>query len=245
MIEPRHRSLDRFDRGRFWRCGPAHYDHVKPERTRRGNFAVGGIAAAVLRNNHIDGVRGQQRAIVSLAERPARGNVGHVRQRQRRIDRIDAADQIMMLRRAGEGRDLVTAKRDKNAARFVTDSDHRRAGITHLDPVIALYGGPGRPAQRHERHSDLTRGRCGIGRNDAGIGMRRINQCVDVLLEEVIGKTASTAEPADANRYGLRHGRSRPSGERQRDVETAAFGEAFAEQAPFRCATEDEDTVHD
>jgi hypothetical protein len=244
MIEPGNRSLDRFDRRCFWRRGAAQHDDAKPERARRGNFAVSGIAAAVLRYDNVDRVRSQQGAIVGLAERPSRSNVGRVVQRQRRIHRIDAADQIMMLRRANERCKFVAAKRNKDAARFVADSDHRRGGIAYLGPAIACNGGPGRPAQRHERHAGLARGRYGIGRNDACIGMGRVDQRADALLDEIIGEARSAAKAADTNRYGMRHRRSRAAGERQRNLDAAALGETFAEQTTLRCAAENKDAVH-
>jgi hypothetical protein len=244
MIEPGNRSLDRFDRRRFWRCRPAQHDDANSERTRRGDLAIGCIAAAVLRYDNLDRVRGQQCAIVSLAERPSRGNVGHVGQRQRRIDRIDAADQIMMLRRTDEGCEFVAAERNKDAARFVSDSDHRRGGIAHLDPAITRDSSPGRSAQRHERYSGLARGAYGIDRNDARIGMGRVDQRVYTLLDEITGEPRGAAKTTDANRYGMRHRRSRATGKRQRDIEAAALGEALAQQAAFRCAAENKDAVH-
>ena len=42
------------------------------ERARRGDLAVGRGAAAVLGDDDVDAVLGQQRAIVGLAERAAR-----------------------------------------------------------------------------------------------------------------------------------------------------------------------------
>ena len=151
---------------------------------------------------------------------------------------------MMLRRRGGEGCEFVAAKRNKDPARFISDSDHRRGGIAHLDPVIACDGSPGRPAQRHERHAGLARGGYSIGRNDARIGMGRVDQGVDTLRDEIIGEPRGAAKATDANWYGMRHRRSRAAGERQRDIEAAALGEAFAQQTTLRCAAENEDASH-
>ena len=67
----------------------------------------------------------------------------------------------------------------------------------------------------------------------------------DLLHTLRAGTCSVTAtKAADANRQGMGHRRSRASGERQRDIEAAALGEAFAQQAAFRRAAEDKDAVH-
>ena len=51
------------------------------KRSRRGDLAVGGLAAAVLGDDDFDTVLLQQRALVVLAEGAARHDVCRVRQR--------------------------------------------------------------------------------------------------------------------------------------------------------------------
>ena len=158
MIEPGDGILDRVDRGSR-RCGrPAQQNDLNPERAGCCDFAIGRAAAAVLGNDDLDVMRCHQRAVVGFAERAARGDVGHMRQWQWRIDRIDAADQITMLRRAGKWRELVAAERDKDAARCLADGAYRGAGIVHLDPAVAGDGAPRRPAQGHKRYVAVARG---------------------------------------------------------------------------------------
>ena len=67
-----------------------------------------------------------------------------MRQRQRRLDRIDAADQIKVLRRVGERRKLVAAERNKDAARRLPERAHGLAhSLTsvHRSPATAIHGG--------------------------------------------------------------------------------------------------------
>src|SRR4029077_21236267 len=103
----------------------AQDDDVDAERARRGDLAVGRGTAAVLGDHHIDAMFGQQRMVVAFAERTAAGDIADMRQRQRRIDRINAADQIKVLRHFAERRELVAAERDKDAARRLTERAYR------------------------------------------------------------------------------------------------------------------------
>ncbi len=74
--------------------------------------------------------------------------------------------------------------------------------------------------------------------------MRGVDQRIDPLAIEIIGKPGHAAEAAAADRHRLRHGRSGTAGERQRNVEIGARGEAFGQEPRFRRAAENEDAWH-
>ena len=215
------------------------------ERAGRGDLAIGRAAAAVLGDDDLDPVRDHQRALVGFAERPARGDVDDMRQRQRRIDRIDAADQIKMLRRFGERREFVAAERDEYAARRSARAcaPRRAASSTSVQrsPATATQGGR-RSATNGT--SVLRAAAHGVGRNDAGIGMRGVDQRVDALADEIIGKPAAPPKPPTANRHGLRAPARGAAGERQRHVEIARPARRSASSARFRGAAENEDAWH-
>ena len=118
MIEPLHHGIDCVDRMGIGCRRPAHQDHLDAEVARGGDLAVRGVAAAVFGDDDFDAVGLHQRAVGSFTERTARGDVARVRQRQRRIDGIDAAEQINVLWRGGEGRKVVAAERDEYTARL-------------------------------------------------------------------------------------------------------------------------------
>ena len=145
MIEPGDRVLHCLDRRCSRRGRPAQQNDVDAERPGCCDFAVGRAAAAVLGDDDIDFVGGHQRAIVGFAERATRVDVSDMRQRQRRIDRIDAAHQITVLRRGGERRQLVAAERDKDAARLFADGapPPRAVSFTSIQrsPATAVQGG--------------------------------------------------------------------------------------------------------
>src|SRR5436190_627695 len=82
-------------------------------------------AAAVLRHHHLDAVGSEKRPLVGLSERPARGDVAGVLNSERRINGIDAAHEIMVLRRSHEGGELLAAQAEKHPARRIAESSDR------------------------------------------------------------------------------------------------------------------------
>ena len=109
MIEPGNRVLHGFDRGNGGQRRPAQHDHVDSERSCRHDLAVGRIAAAVLGDDDIDLMFRHQFPVIGLREWSACREVGRIWHRQWRIDRINAADEIAVLRRLGECRDIPAA----------------------------------------------------------------------------------------------------------------------------------------
>src|SRR5207237_194291 len=114
-------------------------------------LAVGGRSAAVLAHQNVDLVLGEKRVVVRLAERAARLDVARMRHRERRLDWIDAAHEIEVLRRADERRELVAAEREEDAARQRAERVRGFPGGGDLGPVIARY------AARREPFGQLPR----------------------------------------------------------------------------------------
>jgi len=244
MIEPGDGFIHCLDRGRIDRTRPAQHDDGNAKRARRGDLAVSGAAAAVLRYDEFDGVRLHQRAVVRFGKRPARGDVSDVGKRQRRMHRIDAADEIAMLRRCRERREFVAAERDENAAAMLPEGTHCRASVADFGPAVALDSCPRRPAQCDEWHGGFARGGGGIFRNDVGIGVRRIDQRVDALRGQIISQTFRAAKAADADRHCMSDRRGRTPGKRERHVKFGARRE-FCRQLPrFGGAAENKDLGH-
>ena len=150
----------------------------------------------------------------------------------------------MVLRRFAEGAELVTAQRDKDAARRLSKRTYCLANIAYLDPAIACNRDPWRPAQRDQRHAALPCRGCGVGRDDRGVGMRGIDQHVDALARQIVRKPRDAAEAADAQRHRLLGRRRRAAGKRQRDVEIGMASEAPGQLSRFRRAAENEDSCH-
>ena len=139
----------------------------------------------------------------SSRERPARERIGRVRQLERRLDRIDAADQIVVLRRRREGVELLPADGQEHAAR--RRAERRRPRRRCRRPRSSgRRPAPSRPAaQRNERHAGLSRRRRRHAPTSGGVGVRGVDQHVDPLGGEIIRQTLGAAEAADAHRNRL------------------------------------------
>ena len=227
MIEPRERVFAR-SRPRRRRCRrPAQHDHLDAESARGGDLAVGGAAAAVFRDHDFDAMRRHQRAVVGFAERPAPGHVSHMRQRQRRIDRIDAADQIICCGASSNGASSLRPSATKTrrgvcpsartASRTLLTSVQRspatathggRRSATNGTPVLRAASTAFAEMSSHRDASRRSERRCARARDSRQAPRRRQNR---------------RCEPAPAAR-----GRSSAAGERQRDVEIGAAGQALA-----------------
>ena len=165
-------------------AGRREQEHLDAERARRSDLAIGGAAAAVLGDDRVDAMLFQQRSLVGLGERPARQNVGRIRNAERRLDRIDAADDIGMLRRAPR-------KRRSPAAR----APGRRGAARHPAPPTAssdaghlASSGRLRPASQAGRRSAtsgtpaMPAASAALCRDARRIGMRRIDQQIDAVV---------------------------------------------------------------
>ena len=181
MIEPVERVLHSFDGERSWRLRPTQHDYTDTQFTRRGDLAVGGAAAAVLCDHDLDAMLFHQRTVVGVAEWTATGHVSHLRQRQWRIDRIDAADQIKVLRGVVERRKLVAPKCNKNAARCFSKRAHGLTYVAYFGPSVAGDCDPRRSPHHQQRNARCAGGLDGIVGYHTGVWVSGIDQKIDAL----------------------------------------------------------------
>lgn len=244
MIEPGRRFLDACDiwnSGKLW---PAQHHNLDAERTRRGNLAVGRLTPAVLADDRFDPVGEQQLALGGFGERAACNQITRVRHGERRIDRIDAAHEIMVLRCRRERREFLAAEREKDAARCGPERSHRSGDICNFGPAIAPRRLPSSPPQREQPHPGGRSGTSRVRRNRGGVRVRRIDQRGDAFGTQISGEPFGAAKSADPHRHRLRSRRCGAAGERQRDRRVGAPAQAFGEPARFKRPAEDEDAVH-
>ena len=241
MIEPRDRFVDSLDGRRLGRQRTAQHDDGDAERAGGGDLAIACRAAAVFGHYDVDSVIEEQHVVFRFAERPARSHIGDVGQRQRRIDRIDAADQIKVLRRIDERGELVAPKRNENAARPISQFADCLADIRRFIPAVATLEKPRRPAERDKSNAGCAGGGGGIGRHNLRIGMRCVDHRADALFDEIMCKPGGAAETAAANRYRERCRRHGSSGEREHNLKIGALGQTRGHAARFGGAAEDKD----
>jgi hypothetical protein len=164
-----------------------------------------------------------------------------VRHCERRIDGVDAAYEIVVLRRGYEGSQLLAAEREKYPTRRGTQGTHRRRYVRDLDPAVAGNRTPGRPAQRQQRHPRRSRRARGIGGDDGGVGMGGVDERIDALSRKIVGKPVGASEPADPHRHRLTGRRGSAAGKRQRHRKVGTTRKAFRQASGLRRAAENED----
>jgi len=241
VIDAQHRFLDRFGTVALRRPLPLDQHDGKAEAARGGDLAVGGLAAGILADDHLDAMFPQEPLLRLDGEGAAGEQIVDMRGGERRIDGIDAAHEIVMLRGGIEGPRLLPADGEEDAARRLAQ---RRDGIGdrgNARPAVAFHFLPAEPFEPQQRNARRRACRAGIGGNALGEGMGRIDQQVDNLFHKIGLKPRRAAEAAGAHRHGLRRGIERAAGKRQRDGKIGPTGKAAREVACLRRATQYED----
>jgi hypothetical protein len=241
MIKPRHRLVDGCGHGNVRGRRPPQQNDREAERSRRSDFAVRRRAAAVLRDDDVDLMLAQQFAFRIFAEGPAFEKVARVRYLERRVHRIDAANQVTVLGRRGKGRDLLTADGEKHTARLGSQGNCRLSGVLHIGPSIAGHGAPGRPTQGKEGRVGLRGGTLRMSRHRRSIRMRGIDQRLDLVAAQVLYEARRPAEAARSYRHGLRQWRGGAAGQGQSNRPIVADRELLAEQSCLRRTAQNED----
>jgi hypothetical protein len=244
MIQPEDGILHRLDGRHGGQSRSAQHDDLNSKRSRRRDLAVGRVAAAVLADNEFRAMLLQQRAFFGLGEWAACHNIARIGQHERRLDRIDAAHNIPMLRGGGECRDLLPADCEKHSARSASKRADCVGDVVDLDPSVACERGPRWPSQR--QHIG-PRSRGGFGRMvryDGSVGMGCVDQHFDALYGKVGGEAFDAAKSADPHRHRLRAGPGGPAGERQRYAKISAARQPFGQLPRFDRASEYENMPH-
>jgi hypothetical protein len=241
MIKPSNRRADSCHRRHFqFRRSPQQH-HGNAELARRNDLAVGRAAAAVLRDDYINRMREEQRSLLIFFKRASRDDVARIRYRERRFHRIDASNQVMVLRRRGKVRDLLSTHGEEH----ILGPDAQRANglacIEHVGPSITDDRLPWRPAQRNHRGTRLRGGTECVSRNRRRIRMRRINQCIDLIVEQILRKAGDPAEPAAAHRYYLSQRRGGAARQRQGYRDVGTVREVLPELPGLRRPSKNED----
>ena len=188
-------------------------------------------------------MRPQQRQFHSFIEGPALLNVDRLGNRKQRLDRIHAADQVMVLRRRAERRQILPSEREKNIPRRRTQNPHGICRVLYFNPPIAVDGGPRRALQGEYGGMHLTRRTESVSGNCSRVRMSGIDQCDHVVVPQIPGETRDPAKASPPHGHGVCRGRCRAAGHRQGDVDVRARGETLGEQSRFGGASQNQDVI--
>jgi hypothetical protein len=162
-----------------------------------------------------------------------------VRHIERRLDRIDTADEVVVLWGTCERSQFLPPDCQKNSSGALTQRTNCILGIGYIDPDITLHAGPRRPAKSEDGRPGQRCGLRGIRGNRFGVRMRGIDQEIDPLDAKVLRETIRTPEAASAHRDGLSGGHRRAARKRNgRDELTV--GERESKLASLRGPSENQ-----
>ncbi len=221
--------------------GAVDHDHRNAKRAGSFDFRKGRRTAGVFRDDHLDPVALQHVDFIGKRKGSTRRDVARIRNLKRRFYRIDAADQIAVLRRGFKGQELLSAKRQKSVFADGTQGGDRFLDASNVQPMVALPRHPGRTRQSDQRYACHASGPYGIGRNARRIRVRRIHQQIETFLGNIARQTLSAAKAPDAHRDGLLDRVLRAARHGQQNSVAGVFGELSSQNAGIRRAAENED----
>lgn len=240
MIDQPQRRLDGPGGGHPAAVAAVDHDHGKAERAGGGDLGVGRLAAAVLGDDHVDAMLAQQRDLILDGEGAAGEQVVGGRG-ERRLDRVDAANEIMMLRGGVEMVGLLPSDREEDAQWRASERDDRLGKRGDARPAIPLDWLPSGALEPDQRRAGRLSGALGIGRNLPGEGVGSVDQKVDAVALKKGSESIGAPEAAGAHRHGLRRRIGGAAGERQRDVEIGPQRQPAREIAGLGGAAQNED----
>lgn len=231
-------SVDRRDRGGR---GTRDHHHLDAEQAGCLDLRIGGGTAAVLGDDDVDLVLPQQIPFAFQRERTAIKQIIDMIKRKRRFDRIDAADEIVMLRRGFRMMRALPARRQEDMAGGGAERFDSRRNALHLPPAIAGDALPFGTAQGDRSDTGGLGGKGGIGRNPFGKRMRGVDQQVITAGLQEIGKCGSAAETANADRNRLYGRFLGASGKRQKNIAIVPRRKRLGQQPCLAGAAKDQD----
>ena len=240
MIDPIERSVECFDRRQAGCLGALNHDYLDAELPRSFNLRVGRLTAAVLGNDHLDAMPAQRSQFILQPERPPAVDVADIRRRQRRIDRIDAADPIVMMGRGIGIVSLLPSGCQEHPQGCFAKRRNRLRHTMHGKPIIACDRRPGRSAQGKGRNAALSRCLYDIGGDTGRKRMGCVDHQIDPFITQIADKTLRAAEAATAHRDWLRSRISGSAGQRQDNVKIGAGSECQRQRAGLRRAAQDQ-----
>lgn len=206
----------------------------------RGELRRGAVAATVLCQQNLDTPRLHELKLILLRERPPREDILGVRKIQRRVWWIDCTNDVLMLRRTQQRRELLPANGDKYTSWHAAKSIDGGLRTGHFRPLIPDARGPGLSADCEHRDCRTRAGFEGILSDVRRERMGRDDEPAHPLRTQVVRQAVDTPETAIPGGYGLYDGN--PSAPRQGDgdPELRKAGEPLTEQARLGRAPENQ-----
>ena len=240
--DPGQDRVEIIERFRFGRGRPAHDDDFDPKRARRFDLGVGRAAAAVLGDQRLHRLVAHKRDFVCEREGPplkdelAAGKGVDLR------GPVDRPDDIAMLGRSREGRELQPALGEEDCFRGGSESVNGLIDCRDLDPAIAKLACPGWASEDDMRRIRRSASRDRIRGHARSERMRRVDDGADALADKKSGQACDATEAANALGDRRLRGIGGRPGERQHGRNIGVASKPARERARLRRATENEQT---
>lgn len=222
---------------------PPYHDDLDTEFARRLDLGIGCVPTTVLGDDYLDAMFGKQPLLVFEMEGAHRENIGDPLQLQGRVDRIDAAHEIVVLGSGIEMMGFLPADRQEDAPWRSAERLHRLRHVRNRNPSIARDTFPGGTAQREAGNASLGDRLRRIGGNSRGKWMGRIDQQFDAFLYDEARKPVGAAETAASNRNGVGQRGRGAAGQREQHVEFGAPSQGLGELPRLRRTTQYQNAV--
>ncbi len=240
MSDRRQHRLDSFDRLDHGRLRTRDHHHLDAEQAGCLDLRIGGAATAVLGDDDIDMMPTQQGQFAFQRERTTIEDIIDICERKRRLDGIDAANEIVMLCCCFGIMRTLPARCQEDLAGGGAKRLNGRRNAPHVPPMIARQALPFGTTQSDRGHASGLGSTGGIDRDALGEGMRGVDQQIISAPLQEIGQRRSAAETTDSNRNRLRSRFFRTPGQRQKNIAIVTRRERFGQQARLARAAKDQ-----
>ena len=224
----------------FGSRGPAHDDHLDLKRARRLDLGVGRAPAAVLGHQGFHALVAHKRDFVGQREGSARKDQLAAGQGVDLRGPVDRPHDVAMLGGSREGGELQATLRKEDCSRGGPKSVDGLLDCRDLDPAVARFARPRRPAEDDERGMGRAAGGDRVGRDARSERMGGVNNGVDALAGEKRRQASGAAKAAYASRDWRRSRFGRRPRKRQDCRNVGLIGDPPRKHAGFRRPAENE-----
>lgn len=238
MVNGRKSSVDIGHRRAALTCRPGDHHDGDAKRARGFDLGIGRHSAGILGHDVRDTVFRQKRKLVRHGKRSSGRDVSRMWHFERWLHRIDAADEIIMVRGSFEGQKLLTSESQESSCAVTPESRDSTLDIDNALPDVIRVPLPGGPFKRNQRNLCQLSGLNGICGDAGRIGMRRVHQKVKPVLTDKARQTARTTKATRAHRHRLGDGFAGASGHGQQNAIVRIFSQPASQNAGIRRAAE-------
>lgn len=240
MADGAERSVDIGDRVTTGMRGTCDHDDGNAQLPRRLDLAVGRRPAGVFADHRLNAIFAQHGDFIGESKGSTGRDVARLGHDKRRLDGIDAANEIVVLWCGLKGQQFLTAKGQKRGAAFLPESGDGTVDVGHLAPIASRRPHPRRTLQGHQRHFSYACRLDRIGRYARGIGMGGIDQQIEGVVLDETRQPARATKATAAHRHRLRNGITGATSHGQQKTIAGFAGQSASQDTGIRRATKNE-----